>query len=416
MHCPTHRGCRLPQFGHVDRSRTDHNLHARTELTVASPLCIGYPDLVFLFGSLAVFSRFYRKAQNSQSKPLKPHTSRRDVRVSLDLSVHHCRRNPDMSLQAPTEKAVEKSWFPQHKSRDIYVSLLSLDPAPPRPILIAALLRRAMDDVKLIWTIRDSKQALQTLLTKGQIGDDLWERFQEAEKELEAEIVEVVQEANTFQEGYGQQIFGLASEMVGHEKFKEAYDKIAENRKIEEAKIAAGPASNILAPTTYLTPSSLTLAPSNPLVASFATSDEPSHAHSTDGPESTPAPASADEHAGHSHSHGDGDDHSHSHSHSQAPLEARTTTTKPPSPVVTPSKGKKPSSKNASKNNSNDEDDDEVDEDEDIDVPMPVAGTKNGDAAATSNKSTPSATPSKGHTPAKANKKGAIKKKVKGGR
>ncbi|SGY75098.1 BQ5605_C005g03400 [Microbotryum silenes-dioicae] len=361
--------------------------------------------LVFLFGSLAVFSRFYRKAQS--------------------------------------KKVVEKSWFPQHKSRDIYVSLLSLDPAPPRPILIAALLRRAMDDVKLIWTIRDSKQALQTLLTKGQIGDELWERFQEAEKELEAEIVEVVQEANTFQDGYGQQIFGLASEMVGHEKFKEAYDKIAENRTIEgrsrlqslqawvrtdatqilsarstEAKIAAGPASNILAPTTYLTPSSLTLAPSNPLVASLVTSGEPSRAHSTDGPESTPAPASADEHAGHSHSHGDGDDHSHSHSHShsQAPLEARTTTTKPPSPVVTPSKARKPSSKNANKNNTNDEDDEEVDEDEDIDVPMPVAGTKNGDAAATSNKSTPSATPNKGNTPAKANKKGAIKKKVKGGR
>ncbi|SCV69258.1 BQ2448_2278 [Microbotryum intermedium] len=341
--------------------------------------------LVFLFGSLAVFSRFYRRAQS--------------------------------------KKVVEKSWFPQHKSRDIYVSLLSLEPAPPRPILIAALLRRAMDDVKLIWSIRDSKQALQTLLTKGQIGDDLWERFQEAEKELEAEIVEVVQEANTFQEGYGQQIFGLASEMVGHEKFKEAYDRIAENRKIEEAKIAAGPASNILAPTTYLTPSSLTLAPSNPLVASSASTDEPSQIPAIDGLESTPAPASADDsskaRAGHSHSHGD--DHGHSHSH--APLEARTTTTKPPSPVVTPLKATKAASstsnsKNASKNNTDDTDDDDVDNDEDIDVPLHVPGSDNGATGgdATRTKSTSAATPSKGNTHAKGNKKGAIKKKVKGGR
>lgn len=115
----------------------------------------------------------------------------------------------------------------------MYISLLSLDPPPPRPILIAALLRRAMDDVRLIWSVRDAKQALTTLLAKGQIGDDLWERFQLAEKELEAEIVEVVGEANTFQEGYGQQVFGIASEMVSHERWKEVYEKIGEKRKVE---------------------------------------------------------------------------------------------------------------------------------------------------------------------------------------
>lgn len=88
-----------------------------------------------------------------------------------------------------------------------------------------------MDDVKLIWQIRDAKQALTTLLSKGQIGDDLWERFMLAEKELEAEILEVVEEANTFAEGYGQNIFTLASEMANHEKWKEIWEKIPEERK-----------------------------------------------------------------------------------------------------------------------------------------------------------------------------------------
>lgn len=124
-------------------------------------------------------------------------------------------------------------WFPQHKSRDLYVSLLSLEPPPARPILIAALLRRAMDDVKLIWSIRDSKASLGVLLQRGQIGDELWERFCKAEKELEAEITEVVGEANTFQEGYGQQIFGVASDMVNHEKWKEIYDGIPAAREAE---------------------------------------------------------------------------------------------------------------------------------------------------------------------------------------
>lgn len=125
------------------------------------------------------------------------------------------------------------AWFPQHKSRDVYISLLSLSPPPPRPILIAALIARAQADVLLIWSIRDSKAALATLLAKGQIGDELWERFLAAEKELEAEIVEVVGEANTWSEGYGQVIFGLASEMVQHDKWKSIYKGIAQARIVE---------------------------------------------------------------------------------------------------------------------------------------------------------------------------------------
>ncbi|GAA5958125.1 hypothetical protein JCM3765_002823 [Sporobolomyces pararoseus] len=184
--------------------------------------------LVALVGSLSIFSKILRKRQ--QNKP------------------------------------AAEPWFPQHKSRDIYVSLLSLDPPPPRPILVAALLRRAMDDVKLIWSVRDSKASLTTLLQRGQIGDELWERFLAAEKELEAEIVEVVGEANTFEPGYGQRIFAMASEMVSHERWKEVYEGINKRRAEENAKLASDtPESLVLAPTSYLTPASLTLAPSNPL-------------------------------------------------------------------------------------------------------------------------------------------------------
>ncbi|ORY78450.1 Pre protein translocase subunit Sec66-domain-containing protein [Leucosporidium creatinivorum] len=176
--------------------------------------------VVFLFGSLAIFSRYYRANQS--------------------------------------KKQAAPPWFPKHKSRDIYISLLSLDPPPPRPILIAALLRRAMDD----------------------IGDDLWERFQVAEKELEAEIVEVVGEANTFQEGYGQQVFGIASEMVSHERWKEVYEKIGEKRKVEEARLTSPLPTLALSPNQHLTPSSLTLSPSNPLptAASLTTSPSPAPA------------------------------------------------------------------------------------------------------------------------------------------
>ncbi|GJN88798.1 hypothetical protein Rhopal_001768-T1 [Rhodotorula paludigena] len=242
-------------------------------LSILAPLSY----VVFLVGSLTLFSKIYRRRQ--------------------------------------ANKPAAEPWFPQHKSRDIYVSLLSLDPPPPRPILVAALLRRAMDDVKLIWSIRDAKTSLTTLLQKGQIGDDLWERFLLAEKELEAEIVEVVGEANTFEPGYGQKIFNVASDMVSHERWKDVYRDIAKRRDEENAKLSTGlPAAAVLAPTSYLTPSSLTLSPSNPLptagtspapapapapslAATAKPLGAPDAAEITDRPpsrESTPAPAAAD--------------------------------------------------------------------------------------------------------------------------
>ncbi|GAA6006400.1 hypothetical protein JCM10207_000628 [Rhodosporidiobolus poonsookiae] len=223
--------------------------------------------LAFLVGSLWLFSKVYRKRQ--------------------------------------ANKPASEPWFPQHKSRDVYVSLLSLDPPPPRPILVAALLRRAMDDVKLIWSIRDAKTSLTTLLQKGQVGDELWEHFLVAEKELEAEILEVVGEANTFEPGYGQKIFNVASDMVSHERWKEVYTGIAKKREEEAAKHASTiPPAAVLAPTAYLTPSSLTLAPSNPLPAvgtspapgaasSLTAPSPPLSSASTPVPSSTPAPAPA---------------------------------------------------------------------------------------------------------------------------
>jgi translocation protein SEC66 len=44
--------------------------------------------------------------------------------------------------------------------------------------------------------IRNAKQALQVLLQRGSVGDDLWQRFQRAEKEIEEELRDVVQEVS----------------------------------------------------------------------------------------------------------------------------------------------------------------------------------------------------------------------------
>ena len=116
--------------------------------------------LVILVGSLSVFSNLYRKRQQASAAALEP-------------------------------------WFPTHVQRNIYLTLLHQDePKIPDNILKAALLRRATEDIHRIVQIRNAKNALQVLLQRGSVGDDLWQRFQRAEKEIEEELRDVVQEVS----------------------------------------------------------------------------------------------------------------------------------------------------------------------------------------------------------------------------
>jgi len=126
-------------------------------------------------------------------------------------------------------------YFPSHPERNAYVTLLQkTDPPASDALLKSALLRRAMADVLRVIRIREDKPALQNLLQKGSIGDDLWNSLLSAEKELEVEIMEVVAEANSFVEGWGQVIFPTANEMIANEKMRATFEKIP------EAKAALG--------------------------------------------------------------------------------------------------------------------------------------------------------------------------------
>ncbi|PCH38082.1 hypothetical protein WOLCODRAFT_15638 [Wolfiporia cocos MD-104 SS10] len=151
-----------------------------------------------VFGSLFIFSSFYR------------------------------RRNANK---------VYEPYFPRHRERDLYVTLLQrTDPPAPESLLKAALVRRAMTDVSRIIRLREDKPALQVLLQKGSIGDDLWNSLLAAEKELEAEILEVVAEANTFVEGWGQIIFQTATEMMHNERMRQTLEQIPAMRQANSRK------------------------------------------------------------------------------------------------------------------------------------------------------------------------------------
>lgn len=130
--------------------------------------------LIILIGSLYSFSSVYRQRQIARASKLEP-------------------------------------WFPQHITRNIYLSLLHLDPEAasagegdkklskvPDSVLKAALLKRAVEDIQRIVQLRQAKPALQTLLQRGSVGDELWQRFQRAEQEMELEVKDVVNEVRSW--------------------------------------------------------------------------------------------------------------------------------------------------------------------------------------------------------------------------
>ncbi|EGO20962.1 hypothetical protein SERLADRAFT_397998 [Serpula lacrymans var. lacrymans S7.9] len=128
-------------------------------------------------------------------------------------------------------------YFPSHPERNIYVTLLQrTDPPANEALLKAALIRRAMADVGRVMRLREDKPALQNLLQKGSIGDDLWNSLLAAEKELEAEIMEVVAEANTFVEGWGSIIFQTANEVIANEKMRSVLEDTVAARARKEQK------------------------------------------------------------------------------------------------------------------------------------------------------------------------------------
>ncbi len=140
-------------------------------------------------------------------------------------------------------------YFPIHTTRNVYLSLLHLpenekSTKVPDSILRAALLSRAMTDIERIMEIRTRKPALSTLLQRGVVGDEIYQRLLRAESELEAELKDVVAEANALAPSWGQSIFQSAGEMVQNKLLREKLESIketvpAEKKTWEETRVAA---------------------------------------------------------------------------------------------------------------------------------------------------------------------------------
>ncbi len=199
---------------------------------MALPIWVPVAYIALLVLSLATFSRIYRArsaqrlAGGAAAAPWFPEGHpERDIYQSLVMA---CAEAEADQIELEQEQSGEKQ-----KKEEAADASAGKRPKIPDEVLKAALLNRAMADVRRIIRMRDDKQALQALLQRGSLGDETMERFTLAEKELEAEILDVVSEANTFKDGWGQIIFPTASEMVSHLKHKDIYYAIQHQRTAE---------------------------------------------------------------------------------------------------------------------------------------------------------------------------------------
>ncbi|CAJ0546279.1 Ff.00g097520.m01.CDS01 [Fusarium sp. VM40] len=166
-------------------------------------LALPFAYVLVLGSALMTFSTIYRKRQAAESANLAP-------------------------------------WFGPHLQRNVYLSLLHLEddtekgPKVPDSILRAALLRRAVEDIRRLIQIKSAKQACGSLLARGSVGDDLWQRFQRAEKEMEEELRDVVTEANALAPNWGQSIFQSAHEMTANAAMRGSIEEILAQAESEK--------------------------------------------------------------------------------------------------------------------------------------------------------------------------------------
>lgn len=204
-------------------------------------LTVPFAYLGILVGSLATFSSLYRKRKAGAYISLLS-------LVCLDCADDCSARSSSL-----------EPWFGPHLQRDVYLSLLHLEPEPgkdkspvvPDGVLKAALLQRAVEDIRRILEVRNAKPALSNLLQRGSVGDDLWQRFLRAEKEIEAELRDVVEEvrperpsilyiltlqnqANALQSGWGQTIFQSANEMHHNTMLRKKLNTIQDRGKADK--------------------------------------------------------------------------------------------------------------------------------------------------------------------------------------
>ncbi|KAJ3007617.1 translocation protein S66 [Thoreauomyces humboldtii] len=159
--------------------------------------------------------------------------NRASQRVAVARTLYVCFYNThprplslsDSCLTSTDADAHQDGYFAPHVARTQYNELsemFSPDDPNGQMLLMTALMKRAVADVQRVFHIKEEKPPLQQLVSKGTVGEDLLEKLNTAEGEMDGEINEVVEEAEMYKAGWGKTIFQEASQLVQMQAQREA--------------------------------------------------------------------------------------------------------------------------------------------------------------------------------------------------
>ncbi|CDR40588.1 CYFA0S05e02168g1_1 [Cyberlindnera fabianii] len=99
-------------------------------------------------------------------------------------------------------------------------------------VLKAALIRRGAESIRRTIKLKEVTPFMTMLYQKGSIGDDLWERFQNAQQLEEEEIKTIVAETEKYKSGWVQKFVPLLQEVCFNEALRRRYAAI-DDRKLK---------------------------------------------------------------------------------------------------------------------------------------------------------------------------------------
>lgn len=166
-----------------------------------------------LFLCLSLFSSVYRRR-----------AAKRVAATQVRLGAEGEQR-PAHAIHAAL-KAVQEE-IPEPEDKDSWIV--------PRATLQAALLASAAHSMKRMYVVRQDKQALQTLLERGSLGDDAASMFETAEREAQGEIMSIAREAGEYHSGWTKMIFESAGEVVDNYRARNIVLDIDRQREVQAA-------------------------------------------------------------------------------------------------------------------------------------------------------------------------------------
>lgn len=168
--------------------------------------------IVTLFASLALFSKVYRA--RTQKRRAKLQTLLSDAADGqVDRAIYQALSDiQGESFDAP---ANDTAW------------------TVPKATLQAALLARAVSTLKTMGKLRQDKQALQTLLERGSVGDDSAAMLETKENDTRNEAFEISREAGRFHPSWSKLIFENANQIAINLAFRDVLLNISKQREEE---------------------------------------------------------------------------------------------------------------------------------------------------------------------------------------